>query len=164
MKINRKVKDIQDALSQIQGNQGVDLGEEAMVMVEVEVMEEDMMAIIKVIAEVEVVSETEVGEEVMVEVITIKPKIKIREIIKPKVSTIKLKIKNKQMVVIMQSSPLVIITQGQIRGPFCFHCERNGADFNHWPYQCGWLKIILDDWHANLNATGHQNQSQNLND
>ena len=88
---NRKtrilMKDIQDALSQIQGNQGVDLEveEEAMLMVEVEGMEEDMMVIIKVIAKVEVISEAEVGEkvmeEVMVEVITIKPKIKIREII-----------------------------------------------------------------------------------
>ena len=42
----------------------------------------------------------------MVEVITIKHKIKIRE-----VSKFKLKIKNKQMMVIMQSSPLVIITK-----------------------------------------------------
>ena len=47
----------------------------------------------------------------MVEVIIIKPKIKIREIIKPEVTKIKLKIKNKQMMVIMQSSPLVIITK-----------------------------------------------------
>ena len=85
--------------------------EEAMVMVEVEGMEEDMMVIIKVIAMVQVVSEAEVGEEVMVEVITIKPKIKIREIIKPKVTKIKLKIKNKQMMVIMQGSPLVLITK-----------------------------------------------------
>ena len=54
--------------------------------------------------------------------------------------------------------------QGQRRGPFCFHCERSAADFNHWPYQCDWLKAILDDWHAHLNATDHQNQSQNLND
>ena len=70
----------------------------------VEAMEEDMTVIIKVIAEVEVVSE----EEVMEEVITNKPKIKIREIIKPKVTKIKLKIK---IIVIMQSSPLVIITK-----------------------------------------------------
>ena len=67
------------------------------------------MVIFKVIAEVDVVSEAEVGEEVMAEVITIKPK--IREIIKPKVIKIKLKIKNKQMIVVMQSSPLVIITK-----------------------------------------------------
>ena len=80
-------------------------------MVEVEGMEEDMMVIIKVIAEVEVVSEADIGEEIMVEVITIKPKIKIREIIKPKVTKMKLKIKNKRMVVVMQSSPLVIITK-----------------------------------------------------
>ena len=80
-------------------------------------MEEDMMVIIKVIAEVEVVSEAEVGEEVMeevmVEVITIKPKIKIREIIKPKVNKVKLKIKNKQMMVVMWSSPQVIITKNR---------------------------------------------------
>ena len=76
-------------------------------MVEVEGMEEDMMVIIKVIAEVQVVSE----EEVMVEVITIKPKIKIRDIINPKVTKIKLKLKNKQMMVTMQSSQLVIITK-----------------------------------------------------
>ena len=61
------------------------------------------------------VSEAEVGEEVMeevmVEVITTKLKSKIREIIKAKVTKIKLKIKIKQMMVIMQSSPLVIITK-----------------------------------------------------
>ena len=74
-------------------------------------VKEDMMVIIKVIAEVEVVSEAEVGGEVMVEVITTKPKSKIREIIKPKVTEIKLKIKIKQMTVIMQSSPLAIITE-----------------------------------------------------
>ena len=82
-----------------------------MLMVEVERMEDDMIVILKVIAQVEVVSEAEVGEEVMVEVITIKPKIKIREIRNPKVTKIKLKIKNKQMMVIMQSSPLVITTK-----------------------------------------------------
>ena len=81
-----------------------------MVMVEVEGMEEDMVIIIKFIAEVEVVSESEVGEEVVVEVITIEPKIKIMEIIKPKVTEIKLKIIKKQMMLIMQSSPLIIIT------------------------------------------------------
>ena len=84
-------------------------------MVEVEGVEEDMMVRIKVIAEVEVVSEEEVmeevGDEIMVEVIAIKPKIKIREIIKSKVTKIKLKIKNKQIMGIMQSSPLVIITK-----------------------------------------------------
>ena len=47
----------------------------------------------------------------MLEVITMKPKIKIREIIKPNVTQIKLKINNKHMMVIMQSSPLVIITK-----------------------------------------------------
>ena len=54
------------------------------------------------------------------------------------------------------------MNQVQRRGPFCFHCKKRGADFNHWPYQCDGLKAILDDWHGNLNATGHQNQSQNL--
>ena len=132
-------------------------------MVQVEGVEEHMMVIIKIIAEVKVVSEAEVGEEVMEEVMegvsTIKPKIKIREIIKPKVTTIKLKTKIKQMMVVTLGSPLVIITKDR-RGPFCFHCERSGADYNHWPYQCDWLEVILDDWHANLNATGHQKESQ----
>ena len=52
------------ALVKFQEIKGVDLEveEEAMVMVEVEGMEEDMMVIFKVIAEVEVVSEAEVGE------------------------------------------------------------------------------------------------------
>ena len=45
------------------------------------------------------------------------------------------------------------------RDPFCFHCERNGTDFIHWPFQCTWLNQILSD----QNATGHQNQSKNLN-
>ena len=53
----------------------LEIEEEAMVMVEVEEMEEDMMIIIKIIAEVEVVSEAEVGKEVMIEEITINPKI-----------------------------------------------------------------------------------------
>ena len=113
---NRKtqilMKDIQDA-PRFKEIKGVDLevDEEAMVMVEVEGMEDDVMVIIKVIAEVEVEPEADVGEEVMVEVITIKPKIKIREIIKPKVTKIKLRIKNKHMMVILQSSPLVIIAK-----------------------------------------------------
>ena len=51
----------------------------------------------------------EVMEEVVVEVITTKPKSKTGEIIKSKVIKIKLKIK--QMMVIMQSGPLVIITE-----------------------------------------------------
>ena len=38
----------------------------------------------------------------------------------------------------------------------------NGADFNHWPYQCYWWKAVLDDWQANMIATGHQN-TQNVN-
>ena len=63
------------------------------------------------------VSEAEVGEEVMVEVITTKPKSKIREIIKPKVTKIK------QMMVIMWSSPLVIITMGRDEVNFCFHLK-----------------------------------------
>ena len=49
------------------------------------------------------------------------------------------------------------------RGPFCFHCEKNGADLNHWPFQCTWQNQILSDWHADQNAIGHQKQSQNLN-
>ena len=48
------------------------------------------------------------------------------------------------------------------RGPFFFPCEKNGADFNHWPFQHNQLSQILSDWHAHQNATGHQNQSQNL--
>ena len=88
-----------------------------MTIVEVEGMEKDMMVIIKVIAKADVVSQAELGEEVreevVVEVITIKPKSKIREIIKSKVTKIKLKIKNKQMIMIMQSSPLVIIIKGR---------------------------------------------------
>ena len=43
------------------------------------------------------------------------------------------------------------------------HCERIGADVNHWPFQCTCLNQIPSDWHADQNATGHQNQSQNLN-
>ena len=65
--------------------------------------------------------------------------------------------------VIRQSSPLVIITKDreEVHSVFIVK-ERSGPDFNHWPYQCDWLKTILDDWHAHMNGTGHQNQSQNL--
>ena len=132
----------------------LEVDEEAMVMVEVEGMEDDVMVIIKVIAEVEVEPEADVGEEVMVEVITIKPKIKIREIIKPKVTKIKLRIKNKHMMVILQSSPLVIIAKDreEIHSVFIV---KGVMMISTLAIQCDWLKAILDDWHAHLNATGH---------
>ena len=114
-------------------------------MVEEEEIEEIMMVMIKVITEVEVVSEAEVGEEVMVEVITTEPKSKTREIIKLKVTKTKLKIQNKQMMVMLQSSPLVIITKDREDVHSVFIVERSGAGFSHWPYQCDWWKAILDD-------------------
>ena len=103
------------------------------------------MVIIKVIAEVEVVSEVEVGEEVMVEVIAIKPKIKIREIIKPKVTKIKLKIKIKQMMVVMLSSPLVIITKGreEVHSIFIVKGVVLISTIGH--INVRWLKAIFDD-------------------
>ena len=74
------------------------------------------------------------------------------------ISKTKLKIKTKPLVLAMLINLLVKITKRR-RDPFCFHCEKNGADFNHWPFQCAWLNQILTEWHANQNATGHQTPS-----
>ena len=71
----------------------------------------------------------------------------------------------KPLVLKIKAKPLVLAMQitGQNnqrrRGQFSFYCERNGADFNHWPFQCTLLNQILSDWHADQNATGHQSQS-----
>ena len=161
---NRKtqilMKDIQDALVKFKEIKGVDLEVEDEAMVMVEGMEEDMMVIIKVIAGVNVVSEAKLGkeviEEVMVEGITIKPQNQNQENNQTQGNQCQAQNQNQTNDSDNAEQSTGHNNQGKRRGPFCFHCERSSADFNHWPYKCDWLKAILDDWHANLNVTGHQ--------
>ena len=105
------MKAILDALTQIQGNQGVKLEVEEGVMVMVEGMEEHMMVILKGIAEVEVVSEAEVGEEVIGQGDYNQAQKQKQGNNQIQGNQNQAQLKIKQMMVIMQSSPLVIITK-----------------------------------------------------